>query len=58
MTKKPKLLPCPFCGSKKGRVWNSDNLFVMCFKCYAKGPTSYEVQTEDEAIALWNRRKR
>jgi Lar family restriction alleviation protein len=54
-----ELKPCPFCGSvMKLRLINggvSDpRKFVECFKgCWIEGPRK---QTDEEAIAAWNRR--
>lgn len=48
-----KLKPCPFCGGKNIRVWNTSTPWVSCDDCLAS--TSC-VPTEKEAIERWNRR--
>jgi len=59
---------CPFCGSsdldvardmdierdpESGLAVGKDFFYVMCTRCEAAGPTSYD---RDEAIAKWKRR--
>ena len=51
-----KLKPCPFCGGD-AKMYNDCDTFlgyVYCPKC--RGRAGYECQTNDEAIAAWNKR--
>ena len=48
-----KLKPCPFCGGKNIRVWNTRTHWVSCDDCLVS--TSC-VPTEKEAVERWNRR--
>jgi Lar family restriction alleviation protein len=48
-----ELKPCPFCGGTPRSFWGSDVNYVQCLACSADGPVA---DTEDEAIAAWNRR--
>ena len=61
MGKMAELKPCPFCG---GKAFLSEVLyycepgrcttqFIECNECHA---TTYEYNTEEEAIEAWNRR--
>jgi Lar family restriction alleviation protein len=57
---KHKMLPCPFCASKKIKMENSFYFaYVQCQKCGAEGPP-IELNTQDiaEKIAAdsWNNR--
>lgn len=46
--------PCPFCGSSKTVLCLGDyDWMVECEDCTATGPF---VDSEKEAIALWNKR--
>ena len=61
---KPTLLPCPFCGNNdKLRIYvpfaeDKETSVVTCDQCNAEGPYfgGSDSQSEDEAIAAWNRR--
>lgn len=51
---KPKLKPCPFCGSKEvesGRGVDITKWFVCCHICQTDGPVSH---TEEQAANSWN----
>lgn len=47
-----KLKPCPFCGSVDVSILMQS--LISCRQCEAEGPPS---DTEEEAIAAWNRRE-
>ncbi len=47
------LKPCPFCGGKNMRIWNTSTPWVSCDDCLAN--TAYG-ETKEEAIEQWNRR--
>lgn len=59
---KPRLKPCPFCGSKNFEVGIADHLencpayrySGRCYDCLTDGPLT---SSEDKAVAAWNRRK-
>ena len=67
-----KLLPCPFCGSKRLKIESKRNgqwyytATVRCNKCHARGGTAScepkrckyhaDSETEQKAIEAWNRR--
>lgn len=48
-----ELKPCPFCGGKNMRIWNTSTPWVSCDDCLAN--TAYG-ETKEEAIEQWNRR--
>ena len=48
-----KLKPCPFCGGKNIRVWNTSTHWVSCDDCLASTACAL---TEEEAVRYWNRR--
>lgn len=48
-----ELKPCPFCGGKNMRIWNTSRPWVSCDDCLAN--TAYG-ETKEEAIEQWNRR--
>lgn len=48
-----ELKPCPFCGGKNMRIWNTSTPRVSCDDCLAN--TAYG-ETKEEAIEQWNRR--
>ena len=48
-----ELKPCPFCGGKNMRIWNTSTPWVSCDDCLAN--TAYGT-TKEEAIKIWNRR--
>lgn len=53
-----ELKPCPFCGSKKIRIWTcnetiSDSAWCQCESCLV---STSEEDTDEEAIEAWNRR--
>lgn len=57
------LKQCPFCGIKNGenedyyiqydKEYNSNLVYMHCFKCHARGPKRH---TEKEAEKAWNKR--
>lgn len=53
-----QLKPCPFCGEYanllKGSSFSNDYWFVECARCLAR---TREVNSPDDAIRLWNKRK-
>ena len=56
----PTLRACPFCGNREieiDHLGNEDRSFFVanCRTCQADGPIS---RTEDDAIDLWNTRRR
>lgn len=66
------ILPCPFCGSTKGKVSNTNrsqygqvrySVCVRCPDCHARGSnviyhhTLERQLSERKAIELWNRAK-
>ena len=56
MPKRPKLLPCPFCGDEHPGIWKSEMTriaFVSCTDCRAE---SHHHRTVTQAVAAWNRR--
>lgn len=59
MTDTTKLLPCPFCGGKAElNTWGNDRdgchvAKVICDSCSASADS---FETQDQAIAAWNRR--
>nr|DAR30056.1 MAG TPA: restriction alleviation protein [Caudoviricetes sp.] len=48
-----ELKPCPFCGSKNIRMWNTSTPWVSCRDCFANTACG---TTREEAIENWNRR--
>jgi hypothetical protein len=55
MADAPELLPCPFCGGEKLKVFC--NCVVCCSPdCGASGPDLGDTRDEVGAIAAWNRR--
>lgn len=53
---KPKLAPCPFCGSRDLKIMEpGDWPFVTCLSCYADGP-HLSLPDVSAAIAAWNTR--
>lgn len=67
--KRPAMMPCPFCGKKRGLeiLWNCDDnsiqdgAAVVCTGCETKGPTAYGDEETvsiimEEAIEAWNKR--
>lgn len=48
-----KLKPCPFCGGKNIRVWNTSTHWVSCDDCLASTACAL---TEEAAVEYWNRR--
>lgn len=48
-----ELKPCPFCGGKNMRIWNTSRSWVSCDDCLAN--TAYGT-TKEESIKIWNRR--
>lgn len=62
MTKKPKLLPCPFCGhefTQKEVNDQYDCAFVECSHCDAQGPyILIDYDNPLEAINAWNTRSK
>jgi len=64
---KPKLKPCPFCGSTKISIqkWDIGNsYFIMCHNCPARMDDTVEDRqgnynpiTLKSAIKIWNTRK-
>lgn len=58
-----KLLPCPFCGSKRLRYLNISTpdvergASVECRGCFTQGPIA-PVEVRSEAKRLWNQRAR
>lgn len=56
----PELLPCPFCGGTKIKLFETNNDITMplywltCFKCSAKTDVA---QTKQRVYKLWNTRK-
>jgi len=57
MTDNKELKRCPFCGGEAqddcSPSYSQKLRYVLCKKCEAQGPLS---DTNDEAIAAWNRR--
>lgn len=49
-----KLKPCPFCGCKNIRLWETTSPWVQCEKCLSSAATGY---TKEEAVENWNRRE-
>mgnify|MGYP001329993143 CR=1 FL=1 len=49
-----ELKPCPFCGGTKLDV--SDEDYVYCNTCDARGPSSYAENEEQSNYELWNER--
>lgn len=60
----PMLERCPFCGYHADLEWDSDDIWVECRGCLAKGPAygrgisdaSSKVDAMVKAINGWNRR--
>jgi Lar family restriction alleviation protein len=52
-TTNPVLKPCPFCGGDAARVRGFEGAFIECPQC---GTESGGYDTDDAAIAAWNRR--
>lgn len=50
-----ELKPCPFCGGNNFYIIHESGTHVYCYICFALGPISRN--GEEEAIALWNKRK-
>ena len=48
-----ELKPCPFCGSKNIRLWETTSPWVQCEKCLSSTATGY---IKEEAVENWNRR--
>lgn len=63
-----KLRECPFCGSSNTPMVGHEDweqlIFVACFECGASGPSVQKgdwgkpQEDEDEAVKLWNTRRR
>lgn len=51
--KKPKPLPCPFCGGKANIKPSSSGFFVECNDCTAR---TYYYEKRSVAVEAWNRR--
>ncbi len=56
-----QLKPCPFCGNKKPKIVGPDthtNIFVLCYKCGARGciVNAGHGGSTDEAVEAWNTR--
>ena len=64
MMEKPILERCPFCGYHADLEWDSDDIWVECRGCFAKGPAygrgisdaRTKVDAMVKAINGWNRR--
>lgn len=52
-SKERDLKPCPFCGWPANIIGVVGVFYAQCRDCGAEGPTE---ETEDAAIAAWNRR--
>ena len=60
----PTLERCPFCGYHADLEWDSDDIWVECRGCFAKGPAygrgisdaSSKVEAMVKTINGWNRR--
>lgn len=50
-----ELKPCPFCGGKDIRIWDTSTPWVQCWDCLASTACG---NTLEEAIKYWNRRAR
>ena len=61
---KPILERCPFCGYHADLEWDSDDIWVECRGCFAKGPAysrnisdaSSKVDAMVKAVNGWNKR--
>lgn len=51
-----KLKLCPFCKGKAQSAGGAGCHYVFCNKCCAQ--TDYGYETEQQAIAAWNKRKK
>ena len=52
------MLPCPFCGNDKIRVWRKEDSEYWNVQCDSGvcGAMLYDENSSDDAIAIWNRR--
>jgi hypothetical protein len=51
--------PCPFCGGEGVESGDGTNAYILCVKCYSRGPicppSEYLEGTDLDSIKLWNR---